>query len=60
MSLLLGARRMHGGTTEVLDLSLGRRRLGRVQLVDGVVPDKVAFVGCVGNQGSFFLPGCIQ
>ena len=41
-------------------LSLGGRRLGRVQLVDGVLPAKVAFVGRVGQQGSFSLPGCIQ
>ena len=44
----------------MLDLSLGGRRLGRVWLVDEVVPAKVAFVGCVDQQGSLFLPGCIQ
>ena len=44
----------------MLAFSLGGRRLGRVQLVDGVVPAKVKFVGRVGQQISFFLPGCIQ
>ena len=44
----------------MLDLSLGGRRLGRIQLVDEVVPAKVAFVGRIVQQGSLFLSGFIQ